>query len=191
MIRTLFTLTMGLTLVAAPFARAVSDAKPIAGGANQKASVEGCTRQTLFDGVWRLRVEDVQSAHRPFSGDPGTPGYAVRVQIRNGSHRTLSLANSGISGNGTGVELVTVDGNTLDLDVGDFQKTVFRPIPQGGSYTAQFHYYFPSGTTETPDLSKPDKFLFQIDPHAGGLRDVGVRYPIADPSFRVRMSCMK
>jgi len=121
---------MGLTLVAAPFARAVSDAKPIAGGANQKASVEGCTRQTLFDGVWRLRVEDVQSAHRPFSGDPGTPGYAVRVQIRNGSHRTLSLANSGISGNGTGVELVTVDGNTLDLDVGDFRKRYFDRFPR-------------------------------------------------------------
>ncbi len=111
------------------------------------------------------------------------------MQFRNGSHRTLSLANSGISGNGTGVELVTVDGNTLELDIGDFQRTVFRPIPQGGSYTAQLHYYFPSGTTDSPDLSKPDKFLLQIDPHAGGLRDVGVRYPITDPSFRVRMSC--
>ncbi len=70
MIRTLISLTIGLALVAAPFARVALDAKPIAGGANQNDSVEGCTGQTLFDGIWRLRVDDVQSAHRPFSGVP-------------------------------------------------------------------------------------------------------------------------
>jgi hypothetical protein len=34
------------------------------------------------------------------------------MQFRNGSHRPLSLANSGISGNGTGVEK---EGNTVDF----------------------------------------------------------------------------
>lgn len=191
MIRTISGAAMALALVVTPLGRAASDAKPITGGANQKASVEGCAGQTLFDGVWRLMVRDVHSVHRPFSGDPGTPGYAVTLQFRNGSHRTISLANSGISGNGTGVELVTADGNTLDLDAGDFQKAVFRPIPQGGSYTTQFHFYFPGGTSDSAELSKPDKFLLQVDPHAGLLRDVGLRYPISDPSFRVRLSCAK
>jgi len=137
-----------LAPVVTPLGRAASDAKPITGGSNQKASVEGCAGQTLFDVVWRLMVRDVHSVHRPFLGDPGTPGYAVTLQFRNGSHRAISLANLGISGNGTGVELVTADGNTLDLDAGDFQKTVFRPIPQGGSYTTQFHFYFPGGTSD-------------------------------------------
>ena len=188
---TIFSVAIGFALVAAPAIGATSHAQPIEGGANQKASVEGCTEQTLFNGLWRLRVAGVQSAHRPFSGDPGTPGYALTVQFRNGSHKTVSLANTGISGNGQGVELVTADGNTLDLDVGDFQKTVFRPFPQGASYTTQFHFYFPSGTTDSGDLSKPDKFLLQIDSHAGLLRDVGLRYPVPDPSFRIRMNCEK
>ncbi len=189
MFRAFFCLVIGLALVASPFGGGILNAKPIPGGANQKASVEGCMGQTLFDGVWRLTVKDIASTHRPFSGEPGTPGYAVTMQFRNGSPRTISLANSGISGNGTGVELVTVDGNTLDLDVGDFQRMAFRPIPQGGSYTARLHYYYPSGTGDAGDLSKPDKFLLQVDPHAGGLRDVRVRYPISDPSFRVRANC--
>ncbi|MDP9017147.1 MAG: hypothetical protein M3N19_02360 [Candidatus Eremiobacteraeota bacterium] len=156
-------------------------AKPhrIAGGANQKASVEGCMNQWLFNGVWRLKVTSVDSIM-----DGSWQGYGVNIQLRNGTSKTIELGNSGVQGRGVGVQLITDDGNALTLNELDYQRLGYRDIVQGGGATYQVKYHFPSGASTAV---KPAKFILQIDPHTSST----AQYSMHDPSFRVNLGCTK
>ena len=178
---------MSAALLAGAQAAAQKHVTP--GGANQKASVEGCSGTWLFNGLLRVKVTRVTGAVEPFTGSPGTPGFEVKLQVRNGTHKDVSLSNLGVDGNGAGVKLVMSDDNELRLDVGDFQHAVFQSIPQGGQINATFHFYYPSGTTKVD--ATPKKFLLQVNKAAGSLRDFGLHYPLSDPSFRVKLDCSK
>lgn len=169
-------------------------ATPVApGGAGARPSVEGCMREWLFNGIWRLRVLKIEAIRKPNSGNPGTPGWGVTTEIRNGSRRTLRMRITGISGTGRGVDLVLPDGTPLILDVRDFQTIVSRNIPQGGGIVHQLKYYYPPRTPDA-QVQKPTKFLLEIDPRQ--LRNyrtltAGAGYTIANPSLRVRLECAR
>lgn len=159
------------------------------GGANERPSVEGCVNQWVFNGVWRLRVLRMERVVAPFSG---APGYAVALELRNGSTRTLSPAMTGWDGNGRGIDLVADDGSKPVLDVGDYQVgLVFKEIPQAASLSTTLKFYYPSGT-DASRLRTPNKLLLEINPQV--LRNnaamVGnLSYSVANPSFRIKLDC--
>jgi hypothetical protein len=64
---------------------------PAPGGAKQRQAVEGCLNQWLFDGIWRFRVTKVA----PINPDGMRPGYGVAVEVRNGTHATLTPVFTG------------------------------------------------------------------------------------------------
>ena len=185
-------LAVAIQLVSIPPAGA-GPSTPPAGGAGPRASLEGCMGQWLFNGIWRLRVLKLERIRKPGSGDPGTPGWGLTTEIRNGSKKTLSMAITGIDGGGSGVDLVLPDGNTLELAALDFQKIVYKDIPQGGGVVHQLKYYYDHGTPDS-DVQQPAKFLVEINPQQ--LRNyrgltAGAAYSVRNPSFRVRLDCTK
>jgi len=171
----------------APSGMAQPKATPAPGGAGQRASVNGCMGEWLFNGIWRMRVLKAE----PISKS-GRTGWGLTVDVRNGSKKTLSLDLTGVHGGGDGIDLVMNDGNTLELDVNDFQTVVFRKLPQGGGLTYQVKFYYPRGAAD--GQGQPAKFLVEINPQV--LKNyknltAGAAYTVKNPSLRVRMDCTK
>ncbi len=154
------------------------------GGANQRSAVEGCMGQWLFNGVWRLRVTSVT----PYEVS-SQPGYAVAVEVRNGTRKTLELGNTGVAGRGQGVDLVTSDGDSLTLDDLDYQRLGYKDVAQAGQASRKLLYHFAPGTQDVAS-KKPAKFIMAFDKAAA--KAVGqVHYSLPDPSFRVNLTCTK
>jgi len=164
---------VGATLAATP--------APVQGGANQKRAVEGCMNTWLFNGVWRMRVTGVE----PIVVS-GAPGFGVSVEVRNGTAKQLELGLTGVGGRGQGVALIADDGDSLVLDDLDYQRLGYKDIVQGASAKRELMYHFAPGTTDAA-ARKPAKFLLQIDPATNQVS--GIHYAIADPSFRVDLTC--
>jgi len=82
--------------------RTLAAASPTpAGGANQRASVEGCIGQTLFNGLWRLTVLKSEPTTNPDDSD--YKNWGVTIELRNGKKRvefTNRLRNGRISAAG-------------------------------------------------------------------------------------------
>lgn len=146
----------------------------IQGGANQRPSVEGCTNTWLFDGVWRIRVTSV---------DP--IGSAVTMEVRNGSHDSLTTYNSGFAAiNGQGIDLVFSDGSVrnLNIDTTKFREELsYIKLPPGGKATTTLRFDPPADASV-----KPAKLLIKVDP-----KNSLVHYTVKDPSFRVHLDCVK
>ncbi|MGI8748827.1 MAG: hypothetical protein ACR2J4_10840 [Deinococcus sp.] len=163
-----------------------------AGGANQVAALEGCLNQTLFNGIWRMRVVSLDPVHTPDPGSPDTPGWVVKLEMRNGAPKTTSLMNTGFGAGSGGSQptLVLADGSTLALNDSDFLKPWSQDVLQGGVLSFPLRFDYPRGTTEAQARAqKPSKFILQIK---GQLPDYeGVKYSVPDPSLRVNLSCKK
>lgn len=178
----------GSTLTLAP-GSAGSATSP--GGANGRASLEGCLGETLFNGIWRLTVKRLD----PITRDPGTgasrPGWGLTVELRNGARATLAPTDTGVSGTGQGVNLILPDGSALEADSLDIQKLTFAVMPQGGVAGHQIKYYFPLGTRPEAAV-RPIKFLLEIDKsYPAIMQRRGTPYTSPTPSFRVRLDCQK
>jgi len=158
----------------------------LAGGANQRASLEGCMDQTFFNGIWRVRVLSLE----PISKDGATPGWGLTVEMRNGQQATLMPVDTGISGTGGGIQLVMMDETILPVDPLDVQRLTFASLPQGGGITHQLKFYYPFGTSQE-QVKEPIKFLFEMKPEQIGfsLQQAGVAYSTPTPSLRVRLDC--
>lgn len=164
-----------------------------AGGANQRISVEGCRNEFLFNGIWRMRITKVEAIRRPNTGDPGTPGYGVTLEIRNGVSRSISLSKTGIQPSAKGIDLVMPDGNTLELSgVSEWVDVAFKSVPQGAGITYQLKYYYPYGTADA-QVQQPQKFLLEINTKelANWTETKDLKYGTANPSFRVDLTCTK
>jgi len=157
------------------------------GGANQVAALEGCLGQTLFNGVWRVRVTSLTPLRLPDAGSPDIPGWSVGVEVRNGTSRSLSLMNAGFGSKPFGrFKLILPDGNALKINENDVLKVWSRDLAQGGVMTFTLTYSHERGTP-VGGAPTPNKFLMQVDPKIPEY--VGVKFMVPDPSLRVRLNC--
>ncbi len=156
-----------------------------AGGANQKNSVEGCLNEFLFNGIWRLRVTKVEVVA------DSSPSYAVTVEIRNGTTKTLKLVDGGIDV-GQAIALSFADGNSLAYSYGtDWVDKAYAPILQGSGTVFTFKISPESRTTlEEAKANMPKKFLFEVNPEKLK-KDLKLGFTAKDPSFRVDLTCKK
>ena len=148
------------------------------GGANQRASLEGCLGETLFNGIWRMTVRSVKPISR-YNGQQR--GYAVAIEWKNGSPVTTDALNTGAKT----FQLVLQDGSTLDSE--NYQDLLYRKLAQGAGNVFTLEYY--ADSARSARLTPADKLLVEIDPAV--LRATGVKaaYTAPTPSFRVRLTC--
>ena len=148
------------------------------GGADQRASLEGCLNETLFNGVWRLTVNGVKAINR-FNGQQA--GYSLNVEWKNGNTKTINALNTGVKA----ITLVLDNGNTLDAE--NEQDLKYKNLPQAAGTSLALMFWASSAQT-TAGLGKPSKMLIEIHPSG---YDSGVTYSSKTPSFRVKLDCQK
>jgi hypothetical protein len=158
------------------------------GGSNQRASLEGCVGDALFNGVWQLTVKKVE----PIGPNVGLgPGWGVTVELRNGTKTRVNVHDTGL----TSIDLVMPDGNTLTFEEHDAEENlIYKDLVQAGGVTYQLKFHVEDTRTPASALPRPAKLIMQFDPRkmtAGYLRDDGVTYTTPTPSFRVRLDCHK
>ena len=152
------------------------------GGSYEQSALSGCMNQWLFNGVWRLRVVSVSPIVKE---NVQYPGYAVRIEARNGSHRTASWVFTGVAD----PTLVLSDGSILELDTDDtiaWHPDSYKELPQSAGFTHTLNYYMDSKVDSPP---KAAKLLIQIDPSKEGGSEP--RYTTKTPSLRVDLTCSK
>jgi hypothetical protein len=149
--------------------------KPVQGGANQINAVSGCANKWLFNGVWRFKVDSLES-----DDFYGSKEWKVTVELRNGTRATHELMDTGVNYTGNGVELFDADGNSSEV-VGD-----------------DFYYHF-SGKSLIQGQGVKYKLLFQklgdgkpaklVMPFDASLNKDKAHFSVKDPSFRVDLTC--
>jgi hypothetical protein len=159
-----------------------------AGGTNQRASLEGCLGETLFNGVWRVKTLKLERIKK----DDDMPGWGLTLEVKNSSKTTITPVDAGFDGTGQGIQLAFSDASTLNVDAMEVQKLTFASLPAGGSVTQQLKFYYPLGTLEE-NVKTPTKFLLEIDAKGIGdsTRAKGVAFTVPNPSLRVRLDCQK
>ena len=163
------TLTLGATTAAST----------TPGGANQKASLEGCLGETLFNGVWRLTVNSVKPITR-YNGQQ--KGYSLALSWKNGTTKTVDALNTGVKA----ITLVLADGNSLTSE--NDQDLKYKALPQAAGATLELSFWADSAQS-TAGLGQPSKLLIDINASTAG--SSGVAYSTTNPSFRVRLDCQK
>jgi hypothetical protein len=177
--------TLSLTMrggAAAPTAAA-----PVAGGANQRVALEGCVGETLFNGIWRVKVTKVEPIKNVITADAAVPGYAVTLEFRNGGQGTAQPVFTGVKE----FQVALVDGNILQAST-DAQKFQFANLPQGAAVNGVVTFYYPAITPDD-QVKKPEKLLINIDPKGfeGSMKSAGVAYSTPTPGLRIRLDCQK
>ena len=156
------------------------------GGANAKASVEGCVNEWLFNGIERLRVTKVQAVKDRYYGD----GWGVTVEIKNGAQETLTLDHAGVVYNGA-VNLAFADGNSWSKSWREgWQEKTYAKMQQGTGTLYEFQI-FPESKMEPAAVAAylPQKFLLEVG--AKNPDHVKANFSVSDPSFRVNLTCRK
>ena len=154
------------------------------GGSHQLNALDGCMSQWLFNGVWRVRVHQILTVVRPMTD---FPGFALTVEFRNGSHKTTSLASTGVPLTGGAGSLIMDDGNPLDFYVPEnlsWSTYYVQSLPPSAGFTTVLKYFYPA---KPANVGKPDKWLFEIDPSKEW--QGSPKYTTTQPSLRVRLTC--
>lgn len=156
---------------------------PPAGGANPLAATQGCLGQTLFNGVWRLKVSELQ-----LLSDDNNPRWAINVEVRNGANKTLQPVFAGLRADEDHVHLILPDGTPAQMNVGDTlagQKLSFASLPPGGVWRGQLSFHDQNGADPA---RRPNKLLFEVRPEDNSSK---VNFSVKDPSFRIDLTCQK
>ena len=135
------------------------------GGADQRASLEGCLNETLFNGVWRLTVNGVKAITR-YNGQQA--GYSLNVEWKNGTTKTIDALNTGVKA----IALALDNGNTLNAE--NEQDLKYKSLPQAAGTSLALMFWASSAQT-TAGLGKPSKMLVEINLILLGLCGGGVQ----------------
>ncbi|GEM83505.1 hypothetical protein [Meiothermus hypogaeus] len=158
------------------------------GGANQRASLEGCLGETLFNGIWRFRAIKLE----PIVKDAGTPlqtqGWGVTVELRSGAKAMVQPVFTGLRDQG--IQVAFDDAQTLTADALDVQKLTYANLPPGGVVTHQLKFWYRYDTPKE-QIKTPTKLLLEINPNGfeNAIRASGASYTTPTPSLRVRLDC--
>lgn len=158
------------------------------GGATQLAALEGCLNETLFNGVYRIRIMKIEA----ITGTSGKPQQVLTVELRNGTQDTLSPSQAGFDGSGNGILLEDDQGTQLDLFAGGYQTDnggIFKALPRAGGFITRWTFGYPTGTEENR-MGMPKKLLIPIK-ISTWQRNAPKDTKIADPSFRIDLGCTK
>jgi len=158
------------------------------GGSNQLAALEGCLNEMLFNGVYRIRVVKIEAT----TGKSGKPQQVLTVELRNGTQDTLSPSQAGFDGVGSGILLEDDQGTQLDLFASGYQLDnggIFKALPRAGGFITRWTFGYPNGT-EDSRMGTPKKLLIPIK-ISTWQRHAPKDTKIADPSFRIDLSCTK
>lgn len=160
------------------------------GGANQRASLEGCLGETLFNGIWRFRVTKVEPIVRDAGTPLETPGWGVTVELRSGAKEMVQPVFTGVRDGG--IQIAFADAQTLTADGLDVQKLTYANLPPGGVVTHQLKFWYRYDTPKE-QIQPPAKLLFEINTKGfeNSIRASGAGYTTPTPSFRVRLDCQK
>jgi hypothetical protein len=171
---------------------AARPSKPVQGGAAQRTSVQGCMNQFLFDGVWRLKVLSV--AKGTFTSD-GDTGYAVKMQLRNGTSKEREVKYTGFGGTRNAhINLVMSDDTSVSVQtlgsyLTDFNTFITTSVPPGAAVNVTLKFVLAKDALT--GSATPKKLLVEVDPKTIFPDYADLHYPIADPSFRVFLNCTK
>ena len=160
---------------------------PVPGGATQRRAVEGCLNQWLFDGIWRFRVTKVEA----INPDGLRAGYGVAVEVRNGTHATMTPVFAGADAQE--IQLQLDDGNTLDAKATTAaaliaQKITSKELIQAAGVMVQLQF-LGEVMSKPESLKKPLKLVFPIDPKMERAHPNQPQYAAGGPSFRVDLTC--
>ncbi|PYE53912.1 hypothetical protein [Deinococcus yavapaiensis] len=158
------------------------------GGANQRASLEGCVGETLFNGVWRMTVRKVEA----IGPDVGLgPGWGVTVELRNGTTTKTNLHDTGLEN----IDLSLPNGNTLTFEERTAEEGfIYKELAQASGVTYQLRFHVQDTRAPASSVPRPAKLTIQLNPArltAGYLIAGKVAYTTPTPSFRVRLDCQK
>ncbi|GIW35821.1 hypothetical protein [Meiothermus sp.] len=171
-----------LGVTAAVSGNTVSLSGSPAGGADQRASLEGCLNEWLFNGIWRARATKVESTEVN-----GLKVWAVTLEVRNATTKTLEAWNAGFK-DLSSLTLAFADGATVRNDSGalgrDYNDKIYNAaIPQGAAVTAQLN--FPQSRTDPPT-----KLLIEMDTN-NIKQKYNLTFNTPNPSLRFKLDCSR
>lgn len=150
----------------------------IMGGATQTRALEGCLKQELFNGNWRVTVQSAAFA----PAKPGSnTGWRVDVKFANASASANKLyVNSLQALGGDPVILILKDGTQLTRSGANDGGTVqFAPA---SARTLTYAFSRPNLQEDNPPVKM--LLLFREKPAVG-------QYTVADPNMRFDLTCKK
>ncbi len=154
-----------------------------AGGADQRASLEGCLNEWLNNGIWRARATKVE----PFD-ESGIRGWAVDFEVRNATNRTLEAWNAGFK-DPSSLTLAFADGSTERMEGGTLARESYEAkiynavIPQGSGVTTKLKFI--SNRSDAPT-----KLLIEMDANAIKQK-YNLTFSSPNPSLRFKLDCSK
>ncbi|QFP78148.1 hypothetical protein [Deinococcus sp. AJ005] len=150
----------------------------ITGGATQTRALEGCLKQELFNGNWRVTVQSV--AFTPARTGFNT-GWTVDVKYANASAQPNKLfINSLQSSGGDPVILVLKDGSQLTRNGSSSGGT--EQFAPASARTLSYFFSRPNLQQDNPPVKM--LLLFREKPAVG-------QYTVADPNMRFDLTCKK
>ncbi|SMB97541.1 hypothetical protein [Deinococcus hopiensis] len=160
------------------------------GGTNQRPATEGCLGDTLFNGVWRVKVLAVKAVARDEGA--GAPGWGVDLEFRNATSKDISPTIS-IDAFGKGIYLFQAGGNPAgDISGDGVYYTFAKDLPPGGVLRGQMRFYAGSDRTTWPAFTaaRPTKLILSVL-NPTPVKNEGLAYNTQTPSFRVDLTCSK
>jgi hypothetical protein len=173
-----------LCALLSPAANAATSPVHAAGGSNQRASTEGCLGQTLFNGIWRVKV--TKSQLTPYSADPDHQYWGITMEVRNGKGKTESLNTLDVPA----PQIAFADGGTQGFENSYADDTWLnrfsRDLPPGGVGSGMLLYKLDA--TSASDVKPPTKLLIEI-PAGSTSGGPSFGYTVPNPSMRIRLDC--
>ncbi len=166
---------------------------PTLSRAAEKNALEGCINQPLSNGVWQVKVTQIEHIYA-LNDAPNFPAWSISLEVKNETQIATRLADAGFSDIAKGIQVTFADGTTLGAEPLGTEDLLFEALPKSGtlSYKINFLYPFPvpknMNTNQKPHHLLLELGFNKISPH---LKSKGVIFNRKNPSFKINLDCTK